>query len=270
MTKRVLDTIMERAEEIRALAPSNEALGKLDDKAAKILKDSGVIRMLQPKEYGGLEAHPAEFAETVMGIAALDGSTGWIAGIVGLHPWEMAYADDRVRQEVWGEDPDTWIASPYAPMGIAKPVDGGYILNGRWQYSSGTDHCDWIFLGAMLGDKDGTMVQPPNSMHVILPRADYEIVEGSWEVAGLSGTGSKDIIVRDAFIPAYRTLEYAKVMDGRAPKEAGLTDPSYHMPFTTVFPVGISSAVIGICEGALAEHVAWQRNRVQITGTRAK
>lgn len=270
MTKRVLDTIMERADEIRELAPSNEALGKLDDKAAKILRDSGVIRMLQPKEYGGLEVHPVEFAETVMGIAALDGSTGWISGIVGLHPWEMAYADPKVREEIWGQDVDTWISSPYAPLGVAKPVDGGYILNGRWQYSSGSDHCEWTFLGAMLGDKDGKVAQPPSALHVILPRKDYEIVEGTWDVAGLAGTGSKDIVVRDAFIPDYRVLEYAKVLDGRAPKEAGLTNPLYHVPFTCIFPVGISSAVIGICEGALAQHVAWQKDRVQITGTRAK
>ncbi|MEO3826285.1 acyl-CoA dehydrogenase family protein [Actinomadura sp. B10D3] len=270
MANRVLDTIMERAEQIRELGPANEVLGRLDDKAAQILKDAGVIRLLQPEAHGGLEVHPREFAETVMGIAALDGSTGWIAGIVGVHPWEMAYADPKVREEVWGEDPDTWIASPYAPMGIARPVDGGYVFNGRWQFSSGTDHCDWIFLGGMLGDDEGTMAMPPRSLHLILPRSDYEIVEDSWDVAGLKGTGSKDIIVRDAFVPAYRTLEYTKVVDGSAPREAGLTNPSYLMPFSCVFPLGISAAVIGIAEGALHHHLAYQRNRVQITGTKIK
>lgn len=270
MANRVLDTIMERAEQIRELGPANEALGRLDDKAAQILKDTGVIRLLQPEAHGGLEVHPREFAETVMGIASLDGSTGWISGIVGVHPWEMAYADPKVREEIWGEDPDTWIASPYAPMGIARPVDGGYVFNGRWQFSSGTDHCDWIFLGGMLGDDDGKMAMPPRSLHLILPRSDYEIVEDSWDVAGLKGTGSKDIIVRDAFVPAYRTLEYTKVVDGSAPREAGLTNPSYLMPFSCVFPLGITAAVIGIAEGALHHHMAYQRNRVQITGTKIK
>ncbi len=270
MANRALDTIMERADQIRELGPSNEALGKLDDKAVQILRESGAIRLLQPKEYGVLEVHPREFAETVMTAASLDGSTGWIVGIVGVHPWEMAYADPKVREEVWGEDPDTWIASPYAPMGVARPVDGGYIFNGRWQFSSGTDHCDWIFLGGMLGDEDGKVAQPPRSLHLILPRSDYEIVEDSWDVAGLSGTGSKDIIVRDAFVPAYRTLEYHKVVEGIAPREAGLTNPTYLMPFSTVFPLGISAAVIGIAEGALHHHLAYQRGRVQITGTKIK
>ena len=69
--------------------------------------------------------------------------------MVGVHPYQLAYADPRVAEEVWADDVDTWIASPYAPQGVAKPVDGGYIFNGRWQFSSGTDACDWIILGAM-------------------------------------------------------------------------------------------------------------------------
>ncbi|GGO74915.1 acyl-CoA dehydrogenase family protein [Nocardioides deserti] len=265
----VLDAVEERAEEIAALAETNEKLGRLDDAAAKLLRDTGVMRMLQPATYGGMEAHPRDFAETVMRIASIDGSTGWVAGIVGVHPWEMAMCDPEVQQAVWGEDQDTWIASPYAPMGILRPVDGGYVFNGRWQFSSGTDHCDWIFLGAFLGDADGNRVMPPRNYHVILPRSDYEIVEDSWDVVGLRGTGSKDIVVRDAFIPANRVMDFMGFLDGSHPRNAGLTSPTYHIPFTTAFPMGITSAVIGIAEGALAAHLAYQRTRVQVTGTKA-
>ncbi|MFB4303866.1 acyl-CoA dehydrogenase family protein [Actinomadura sp. NTSP31] len=270
MTNRALDMIMERAEEISALGQSNERLGRLDDKAAKVLRDSGTIRMLQPAAHGGLEAHPREFAETVMGIAAQDGSCGWVAGIVGVHPWEMAFADPKVQNEIWGEDPDTWIASPYAPMGVARPVDGGYVFNGRWQFSSGTDHCHWIFLGGLLGDSTGQPVQPPEALHLILPRSDYEIVDGSWEVAGLKGTGSKDIIVRNAFVPSYRVIQFAEVISGDAVRKAGLANPTYHVPFSCVFPLGITAAVIGMAEGALAHGLAYQRDRVQIVGTKIK
>ena len=266
----VLERIEARAEEIAALGPSNEKLGRLDDRAAELLRETGVIRLLQPAKYGGAEAHPADFAEAVMRLASLDGSTGWVAGIVGVHPWEMAMCDPRVQEEVWGEDNDTWIASPYAPMGVIRPVDGGYVFNGRWQFSSGTDHCDWIFLGAYLGDESGEAIMPPRVHHVILPRSDYTIVEDSWDVVGLRGTGSKDIIVKDAFIPDYRVVEFSRFSDGSQPRDAGLTNPTYHIPFTTAFPLGITSAVIGIAEGALAAHLAYQRTRVQITGTKVK
>ena len=72
-----------------------------------------------------------------MAVASLDPASGWICGVVGVHPYQLAYADPRVPEEIWGSDTDTWVASPYAPQGVAKPVDGGYIFNGRWQFSSG-------------------------------------------------------------------------------------------------------------------------------------
>jgi 3-hydroxy-9,10-secoandrosta-1,3,5(10)-triene-9,17-dione monooxygenase len=172
-------------------------------------------------------------------------ASGWIGGIVGVHPWQLAFADPKVRDEIWGEDPDTWIASPYMPAGIATPSDGGYIFRGRWQFSSGTDHCDWIFLGGMLGDADGNMANPPRALHLLLPRTDYEIVEDSWDVVGLRGTGSKDIVVDGAFVPDYRVMDAAEVSDGTA-------------------------AVVGIAEGALAAHLEIQRERVAATGTRIK
>ena len=269
MTHPALVAVEERAEEIAALAETNERLGKLDDNAAKLLRETGVMKMLQPATYGGAEAHPRDWAETVMRVASLDGAAGWVAGIVGVHPWEMAMADPSVQEEVWGEDDDTWIASPYAPMGVLTPVDGGYRFSGRWQFSSGTDHCKWIFLGAFMGDAEGKRVMPPQNYHVILPRSDYEIIEDTWDVVGLRGTGSKDVVVDNAFIPENRVIAFSKFLDGSQPRESGVTNPLYHVPFTTIFPLGITSAVIGISEGALAAHLAYQKTRVQITGTKA-
>ncbi|WP_043653079.1 acyl-CoA dehydrogenase family protein [Nocardia thailandica] len=266
----VLDNIMAIAERLRDQGPEAERLGKLPDATAKMLKAAGPIRLLQPKKYGGYEAHPREFAETVMAAASLDPATGWVCGIVGVHPWQLAFADPKVQEEVWGADNDTWMASPYAPTGIARPVEGGYIFNGRWQFSSGTDHCDWIFLGAMLGDTEGNMALPPTMLHMILPRADYTIVEDSWNVVGLKGTGSKDIIVEDAFVPSYRVMNGDHVIDGTAQREYGATETLYKMPWSTMFPLGISSAVIGIAEGALAAHLDYQRDRVGAQGTAIK
>lgn len=266
----VLDNIMAIADRLRDQSPEAERLGQLPDATAKLLKSAGPIRLLQPKKYGGFEAHPREFAETVMTAASLDPATGWICGIVGVHPWQLAFADPKVQEEVWGADNDTWMASPYAPTGIARPVEGGYIFNGRWQFSSGTDHCDWIFLGAMLGDTDGAMALPPTMLHMILPRSDYEIVDDSWNVVGLKGTGSKDIIVKDAFVPSYRVMNGDHVIDGTAQREYGVTETLYRMPWSTMFPLGISAAVVGIAEGALAAHLDYQRERVGAQGTAIK
>jgi len=259
------------APHLAAFAEETEKLGKLSEQSVKLVREAGVMRLLQPTEYGGHAAHPADFAQAVMEVAKGCGSTGWVCGVGGVHPWELALLDHRVQDEVWGEEPDTWIASPYMPSGVATPADGGYVLKGRWQFSSGTDHCDWIFLGALVGDRDGKPAQPVRAMHVVLPRSDYTIVEDSWDVIGLSGTGSKDIVVDGAFIPAYRTIDASAVTEGRyAAERAGRTETVYQLPFWTMFPLGISSAVIGIAEGALAAHLDHQRDRVSAAGAKIR
>lgn len=270
MSYEVLDKIVESADELRSGAEESESLGKLSDDVAKGLKRSGIIRLLQRKKYDGYEAHPREFAETVMKTASIYGSAGWVGGIVGVHPWQLAFADPKVQDEVLGSDSDTWQASPYMPGGVAVPVEGGYRMTGRWQFSSGTDHCDWIFLGAMVGGDDGKPLMPPTGLHVILPRSDYEIVDDSWDVVGLRGTGSKDIVVTDALVPAYRVMRSQDVIDGVAAKEYGVTETLYRMPWSTMFPLGITSATIGICEGVLAAGLDYQRERVGAAGTKIK
>jgi alkylation response protein AidB-like acyl-CoA dehydrogenase len=271
MTHEVVQQVEALGPRLAAAADETERLGKLSDESVALVREAGVMRLLQPKDFGGFAAHPRDFAEAVMAVARYCGATGWVCGVGGVHPWEMALCDRRVQEEVWGEDPDTWIASPYMPSGVAVPTAGGYVLNGHWQFSSGTDHCDWIFLGALVGDAGGAPLMPPRGLHVILPRKDYTIVEDSWNVVGLSGTGSKDIIVKDAFIPDYRTIDAAEVAEGElAAERAGRTDTVYRLPFWSMFPLGITAAVIGITEGLLQHHLDYQRDRTMGVGTKVK
>ncbi|WP_405494502.1 acyl-CoA dehydrogenase family protein [Nocardia sp. NBC_00511] len=271
MTHEVVDRVHELGGRLAATAEETERQGKLSKESVELIREAGVMRLLQPTDFGGYAAHPRDFAEAVMAVAQHCGSTGWVCGVGGVHPWEMALMDRRLQQEVWGENPDTWIASPYAAQGVAVPTDGGYLLKGHWNFSSGTDHCDWIFLGAIVGDATGKPVMPPKILHVVLPRSDYTIVDDSWDVIGLSGTGSKDVLVDNAFIPAYRTIEADAVAQGEiAAERAGRTDTVYRLPFWAMFPLGITAAVVGISEGALAAHLNYQRDRVTAMGTKIK
>lgn len=270
MAHEVIDRIDEVGPKLAALADENERLGRLSDETVALLRSTGIMRLLQPVASGGYAAHPRDFAEAVMAVARHDGAAGWVCGVVGVHPWEAAQMDPRLAPEIWGANPDIWIASPYMPGGIAEPVDGGYVLNGRWPFSSGADHCEWDFLGAMVGDGKGKPAIPPAVLHVILPRSDYEIVDDSWNVVGLSGTGSKDVVVRDAFVPAYHTIKQEDIQDGQAAKRNGVTESLYQLPFIAMFPLGITAAVIGICEGALATHLGQQRERISVTGVQIR
>ena len=265
MSHGVTERIEEQKEFFTGQTAEAEALGQLPDETTKRMKATGVIRLLQPPEHGGYAADPTDFMEAVMALGNADSAVGWVAGVIGVHPWEMAFNDQRVLQEVWGQDADTWVASPYAPNGIARQVDGGFVFNGKWEFSSGTDSCDWIVLGGLVeGEElvDGI----PQMYHFLLPRSDYEIVEDSWNVMGLRGTGSKDIIVNDAVVPEYRVLNATKVFDGTAATEAGRDEALYRMPWSAIFPVALSAAVVGICEGALACHYSYQASRTSMLG----
>jgi 3-hydroxy-9,10-secoandrosta-1,3,5(10)-triene-9,17-dione monooxygenase len=251
----------------------NEELGCLSPTTQDAIRTAGVMRMLQPKEYGGAEAHPVDFFETAMEIGSHYGSAGWVTGVVGVHAWELAQADPRLQAEVWGEDAplgnDTWVASPYAPMGRAIPVEGGYRFSGRWPFSSGTDGCQWIVLGGMVADENGEALKPPVVKHFFLPRSDYEIDHDSWNVMGLKGTGSKDIIITDAFIPDYRVLDQEFIYSGGAAAAQRPGSSLYAMPFGSMFPAAITSATIGIAEGALAAFIGYTQNRKAAPSTQS-
>jgi 3-hydroxy-9,10-secoandrosta-1,3,5(10)-triene-9,17-dione monooxygenase len=254
----VLESVRELTPLLRERAADAEAARRLPDESVKELKEAGLIRLLQPKRYGGHEADPRVFFECVMAIGAACGSTGWVSGVVGVHPWQIALFDDRVQAEVWGDDADTWASSSYMPGGRMTAVDGGFQLKGRWSFSSGCDHCQWAILGAMLDRGEGA---PPEMWNVLIPRTDYRI-EDVWHVMGLCGTGSNDIIVEDLFVPTYRAINLVKMFGWESPGLAVNTSPLYRLSFGTMFSNAITAAIIGMAEGVLAENLEYTKARV--------
>lgn len=252
-------------EAVRALAPSlrersaeGEELRRLPDTTVKELRDTGMIRLLQPRRYGGHEADPRLFFECLLSISAACGSTGWVSGVVGVHPWQIAHWDDRVQQEIWGDDADTWVSSSYMPGGKLRPVDGGFRLSGRWSFSSGSDHCQWVILGTPVVDQDDKVVGQRNTL---LRRGEY-VVEDVWDTVGLRGTGSNDIVVEDVFVPEYRTLDLAQMFMTVSPGLEVNQAPLFRLSFATLFSYAITGAIIGMAEGMLAETLAYTRQRV--------
>ena len=255
--------ILASAAELRAEAAPSDELGRITDRTVEILRASGGMRLLQAKDSGGYEAHPNDFMDWVMAVAMNHPSAGWIAGVVGIHPWEIAIADPRLQEEVYGDDPDTWLASPYAPFGRAVPVEGGYRFTGRWPYSTGTDHAQWVILGGMVTDADGMPVRPPDVRHFVLPRSDYEIIEDSWNVMGLGGTGSKDVRMKDVFVPEHRVLDGVLVRDNTYSDRWRPDSPLYAMRFGVMFPFAISAGTFGIARGAL--NAAWEHIEARVS-----
>jgi 3-hydroxy-9,10-secoandrosta-1,3,5(10)-triene-9,17-dione monooxygenase len=262
----VLATVADLLPTLRERAQETEDLRRIPDDSVKALQATGFFRLLQPRRYGGLEASPVDFYRGVRSIASACGSTGWVSSVLGVHPWQLALFDQRAQEEVWGEDSATLISSSYAPMGRAKPADGGYTFSGRWSFSSGCDHAQWVFLGGLVMGEDGT---PVDFRTFLLPRADYEI-DDVWDTIGLRGTGSNDIIVSDVFVPEYRTLSFMDTGRCHGPGQEVNPGPLYKLPFASVFSCSIAVPVVGMASGAYAAYVSWTRERVRAsTGGKA-
>ncbi len=263
---RIEDAMPELADQAIAC----DELGKLTPRVRDILRQSGVMRVFQPHEYGGLEGDPVEYCRLVMDICAEAPSAGWVAGVVGVHSFEFAQADARLQEEVWGVDTDTWIASPYAMIGRARRVEGGWRLTGRWPFSSGTDWCDWIVVGGLAEASDGsTPAKFAEPHHFILPRKDYIIHDDSWDTMGLRGTGSKDVEAVDAFVPDYRVMNVGKLNDRVYHQENRPGSALYEMPFDLVFPGLICSATIGLADGVVRRFREYSESRVNRGGLKA-
>jgi 3-hydroxy-9,10-secoandrosta-1,3,5(10)-triene-9,17-dione monooxygenase len=265
-------TLVERAKALapvlRERAAETNELRRLPDATWKDLLSTGIIRGLQPARWGGGEVHPREFYSAVIEVARAEGCAGWVAGIIGVHPWQTALYAEKTQQEIWGEDPTVMNSSSYAPTGKAERVAGGYRLNGRWSFSSGCDHCRWVNLGAIAGGLEIEGREVPDFRSYLLPRKDY-VIDDNWRVAGLAGTGSKDIVVDDAFVPEHRSMSHWDLALGRPiPGWEINRGALYRLPFAIVFINTLTAAVLGAAAGFLEAFIENGRERNGAMGTR--
>jgi len=256
----ILEAVTDLLPVFRERAQETEDRRVLPAESMKSLAETGFFRLLQPRGFGGEEAGPMTFFSAVRAIAGACGSTGWVSSVIGVHPWQLALFDVRAQRDVWGEDINTRMSSSYAPTGKATPVEGGFSLSGRWSFSSGCDHATWVLLGGLVFGPDG---KPADFRTFLLPRADYEIKD-VWDTVGLRGTGSNDILVKDAFVPEYRTLSAKDTARCACPGHEVNTAALYRVPWGSIFPYAITVPILGMALGAYDAHVSYQRERVRV------
>jgi 3-hydroxy-9,10-secoandrosta-1,3,5(10)-triene-9,17-dione monooxygenase len=247
---------MSLIEEVSRIAPAlaetidqGESQRRLADDAWKMLLEGGVLRALQPARFGGGEVTLLEFVDAIVEISAVSPSAGWVAGVIGVHPWQLALFDDRAQQEIWADDPTRMHSSSYNPTGKARQVDGGYEVSGRWSFSSGCDHCEAVNLGAIVAPQPGSDGGIPDFRSFLLHRDQYEI-DDNWHVAGLRGTGSKDIVVAPTFVPTHRTQSHVDYALGNpVPGQTVNPGPLYRLPWSVVFNMALAASVLGAARG---------------------
>ncbi|MCG8316921.1 MAG: flavin-dependent monooxygenase [Pseudomonadales bacterium] len=251
-TEVTAEEVIQRAKDmipfLKEQAAQAEEERKIPETTVAKMQAEGLFRVLQPKRWGGYEMDPQVFFEVQMALAEGCMSTAWIYGVIAVHNWQIALFDLKAQEDIWKQDTSVLIASSYMPVGKVEPVDGGFKFSGRWAFSSGCDHCDWIFLGGMVPPTaDNPM---PDYRTFLVPRSDFEILD-TWHTFGLKGTGSKDIVVKDAFVPEYRTHRSIDGFQGTNPGIDSKTIPLYQIPFGQIFPRAVSTSSIGALQGAI-------------------
>jgi 3-hydroxy-9,10-secoandrosta-1,3,5(10)-triene-9,17-dione monooxygenase len=248
----------------RALIPALAARAAKAEEERRIPRETiadmqaaGLFRVFQPERWGGYQIDPAAYFEIQLALAEGCMSTGWVYGVVGLHPWLMGLFDDRAAQEVWGKDDTVLICSSLMPTGTAVPAPGGFRLSGRWKFASGCEHCGWAYLGGTPAADGG----PGDRSIFLVPRSDY-VIEDTWRVSGLKATGSHDIVVKDAFVPDHRRLRWIDNFNGVGPGQAMNRSSLYRWIFGQIFFRGVSTPALGALQGMLDAFLRYGSVRV--------
>ncbi len=265
-----MDTLVERA---RALVPwlrenarRTESERRVSADAIERLKAAGLFRVVQPRRFGGWEYSLADMQRLAFEVSRGCGSTGWCYSLSATNAWVFGMLTERAQHDIWDADADALGAASIAPTGTARRVDGGYMVKGQWGFASNCDNASWLKLGCRVQTPDGAA---PSPSFMLMPASDCRILD-NWDTVGLAGTGSKDIVIdEEVFVPEHRSVDFADVLNQRAPGARLHANPMFRIPFLTGFPPMLATPAVGALAGAVdefVEQVAGRRTRGAFLG----
>ena len=250
---------------LRSRAAKCEELRRMPEETLRDFHDTGLFRFQQPRRVGGSELEFVAVIEFGALVARACASSAWNLVNLGSHHLLLGMFPPEAQEEVWGKSVDTLIASSFVfPAGRAERADGGYRISGRWPFSSGVDPSDWNMLAGQVAAGEDA---PPEQRVFLLHRSQYEIHD-TWFAGGLRGTGSKDVEVKDVFVPEHRTLAVADMKGGPTPGSAVNPGPLFRIPVFALFPYMLSGVALGIAEGLIDDFAAGSAGRGKMTGAK--
>ena len=229
---------------LRERAARAEQLRQIPPESVRDLRSSGLIRIGNPDRYGGHGVELDAAFDVGWELGRGCGSTAWCYSLWTVHNWWLGHFPERAQEDFFAGGPDTLFSSGLNPAGgKAVPVDGGFRLSGRWGFSSGCDAASWAMVAVSAAG---------GLMWLLMPRSDYEIVD-TWFASGMRGTGSKDIVVTDAFVPAHRAMDPNRAGDGNWTGWDLHRRLSYRLPLRCLTGWDLAAPLIGIAQGAIDE-----------------
>ena len=243
---------------LRDEAPKNEAARRLTPEVMDALNRTGLLRYLQPKVWGGMELPFIAYFDVPEMLSRGDISVGWTVANLASHHRNLVWWNPQAQEEVWGANPDVGIASGIAyQQGRGVPKDGGVLLSGEWNFSSGTDHSDWSMLACMLREGDKVV----DYVYCLVPRTDYEIVD-DWHTLGMRSTSSKTVRCKDVFVPSHRVLSMYVAKPGHSwPGLEVHRNPHYRIPTSALGGHCIGACMVGNARAALDTTIELVKSR---------
>jgi len=233
---------------LRARAAAAESARVMPAETIADLHTSGLLRTMQPKRWGGMEYDFIAYVDFPLELARGCASTGWNLANLQIHHWMLALYDERAQEEVWGKNPEALIASGIAfPQGRGKKADGGFVIGGKWNFSSCVNIADWNMLAVTV--KDGESVV--DHRMCLLHKSQYQVVD-DWRVLGMRSTGSMTVVAKDVFVPEYKALCMYDTRGGdRFPGARTNPNPAYQIAASALLGHGIGACAIGNAQAAL-------------------
>ncbi|MGE8081895.1 acyl-CoA dehydrogenase family protein [Peribacillus loiseleuriae] len=230
--------------------------------------DSGLIRTVVPKRWGGYELGFNTLFRTGVEVAKADPSAGWVYTLLLVHTWMLAYFSEEAQRDVWEVNPDATIATTFNPFSKNEmfSAEGGYQLSGQWGFSSGVDHCDWVLIQGNIDlNQDG---EAKEIVAMLVPKSDFKI-QKTWKTIAQRGTGSNTILLENVFIPKYRTIDLvAWCQRGEGSDKRTNTSFLYSHPLFAGMLSCLVSTILGASIGA---YELWRdsiKNKVSLTSTK--
>jgi len=234
---------------LQAQADETDRLRRLADANVAALNEAGLCRLMVPQRFGGYQTNIHTYIAVMAELGRGCGSTAWVASLLNVCAWLAALFPERAQRDLWGENPNTWVAGSLAPNGTATPVAGGWRVTGRWPWASGCLHAQWAACGIRMTNDRGEI---QNFGLSLMPMSDLSI-EDTWFMAGMKGTGSNTIVANDVFVPEHRFLPYPPAFQGHYRTEH-LDEVTYRVALVPVTILILVGSQLGLARAAL-DHV---------------
>ncbi len=255
-----LEKALPLAQQVAANADQIDEDRQMPPELAAEMADEGFFRLLLPRSFGGAELPHPDFRRILRIFAREDASVAWCLNQNNVFSTNAVRMPEQTAREIWGEPRAVVTNGPPTSAAKAVPVDGGYRLSGRWNFSSGSDHATWIAALAPVGtpeQKQDASVNRAGARILLMPKEDVRMLD-LWHVHGLRGTGSFSFEVEDLFVPAARSYQ-----PGSPPAEEG---PLYKIPTTLLFGTGFATVALEVARKSLDIAIETSSRRIPRQG----